>query len=228
MDYRKYKLSRRSLLEQVSEDCLREMYAKAQPSMDYDAIIARNKELLKNGAKKQDLPKDYEHCYLSQEECRYIFNKYIVAYKVVSDVETSVDEKNQKIIFNFDSDVDLLIKDLKEGYPKDKWIPEHTDEYGIYHGGYRGYEHVPPMKEIIGEENTQKFIEFLEDRKDFYKFDKTEYNGLAWIYMYSPHSDLNFVQKQYPDLVIDPRHLTENEFWMEEEYGYISDDDDIE
>ena len=58
---------RKDALKKAVHDCFREMYAKAQPSADWDKII---KEFEK-GIRPAD-EKVYEQHYLSQEEFEYI------------------------------------------------------------------------------------------------------------------------------------------------------------
>jgi hypothetical protein len=68
------KLSRRDILQKAYDECMTEMYAKAQPSADYNKII----EDLRNGVSddSQDDP-IYQRHYLSHEEFNYIKDKYI-------------------------------------------------------------------------------------------------------------------------------------------------------
>ena len=90
---------RKDALKRAVHDCFREMYAKAQPSADWDKII---KEFEK-GIRPAD-EKVYEQHYLSQEEFEYIMDKYIKAYKIVDD---------------WRSDVELVEDYLKNGGIKD-------------------------------------------------------------------------------------------------------------
>lgn len=126
-----FNLTRESVLVEAVENCYREMFAKAQPSADWDNIIKEYKD------KKIDEEKDgpvYNRHYLSQAEYIYILNKYLEAYRINSEWE---------------SDIDVLKEYLTEGGSKDKYIEPHTDENGDYHPGYRGYEKVAPLKEQL-------------------------------------------------------------------------------
>ena len=67
-------LDRKQILKQAYHDCMKEMYAKAQPPADYD-------QLLKLAEAGEDA-EIYKRHFLSVEEFRYILNKYIKAYKI--------------------------------------------------------------------------------------------------------------------------------------------------
>lgn len=126
-----FNIDRESILLQAVKDCYREMFAKAQPSADWDNLIQEYKE------GKIDEEKDgpvYDRHYLSYHEYVYIINKYIEAYKIKS---------------GWNDHINLLKEYLIEGGSKDKYIEEHTDENGNYYPGYRGYEKVKPIKEQI-------------------------------------------------------------------------------
>lgn len=161
-------LTRDKIIEQAYHECMSEMYAKAQPSADFN-------QLLKD-AKVGKISKDekvYERYYLSQEEFKYILNKYKKAYNIKSKWEDYVE-----IIENY----------LNEGGTKDKYIEACTDKNGNYHPGYRGYENVPPLIKQIKEclknhkidynslanELNSLTLNTIKDCKDFYRFDREE------------------------------------------------------
>jgi hypothetical protein len=160
-------LTRESILEKAYHDCMKEMYAKAQPSVDYDQLL----EDIKIGKINKN-ERIYERYYLSKEEFDYILDKYIKAYNIK---ETWI------------SNIEVLEDYLKNGGTKDKYIEPHTDEYG-YHPGYRGYENVKPIFDQISNMlNTQgidnSIIEFgiteaifntIKACKEFYKFDREQ------------------------------------------------------
>ena len=165
-------ITREDVLLHAIEDCYREMFAKAQPEADWDNLIAEY------NAGKIDEKKDgpvYDRHYLSIEEYDYILNKYLAAYRINTE---------------WDEDIEILEKYLKEGGSKDKYIDSYTDENGNYHSGYRGYEKVAPLKEQIldimkefdcsecaanvGEQIYNKVMETISDCKNFYNFDRDE------------------------------------------------------
>ena len=90
-------LDREEVLSRAVNDCYREMFAKGQPSADWDNLIAEYK------ACKIDEEKDgpiYNRHYLSYEEYVYILDKYLAASKIKSD---------------WKEDIDILKEYLKEG-----------------------------------------------------------------------------------------------------------------
>lgn len=117
--------TRENVIKQAHHECLKEMYAKAQPSVDYDAIV----DGVKNGT-ICDTDKDpvYARHYLSQEEFKYILNKYIDAYGMRSTWHPWLDTVRRY----FDG------KGMK-----DVWVEGKIDEYGFKHPGHRTAEDVP-------------------------------------------------------------------------------------
>ena len=74
-------LNRDEVISRAFHDCMKEMYAKAQPSVDYDQLISD----FKSGKITED-PKNgdhiYDRYYLSSEEFSYILDKYVKAYNI--------------------------------------------------------------------------------------------------------------------------------------------------
>ena len=123
-------LDREEVLCKAYEDCIREMFSKAQPAADWDNLIEEYK------AGKIDENKDgpiYDRHYLSDKEFQYILDKYMNAYRIYSEWKDNVE----------------VVEDyLNNGGNKDKYISDWDDEHG-HHPGYRSYEEVPPLKEHI-------------------------------------------------------------------------------
>ena len=98
-------LNRQEVLDKAIHDCYREMYAKAQPSADWDQIVQE----FKDGKRDKD-ERVYEQHYLSQEEYTYIVEKYLNAYNILS---------------HWKEDVEVVEEYLREGGSKDKYIPNN-------------------------------------------------------------------------------------------------------
>lgn len=168
-------LDRKEILERAYHECMTEMYAKAQPSADFNQLL----EDVKSGKISKD-EKVYEQHYLSYEEFIHIRDKYIKAYGLQE---------------TWKSNIEVLEDYLNNGGTKDKYIESRTDEDGHYHPGYRGYEKVKPIKEqiemILNSEFTSgevspfvkdtirdKIVEIvmktISDCKEFYRFDREE------------------------------------------------------
>lgn len=220
----KDKVTRSAVLEQAIHDCFKEMYAKSQPSADWDEII----EDFRNGKYDRET-RIYERHYLSQDEYTYIVNKYMDAYRVKCE---------------WREDADVMIEYLKNGGTKDKYIEGETDENGFKYPGHRGYETVPPIKDQIrkimadfdcseaaknvADDIADKVIETMETCKDFYRFNSEENNfrftcALGASPTSNPKTVVEYWKSQGKDVVIEERNP--ELFWYYDN-GYT--DEDIE
>ena len=161
-------LDRKEILEKAYHECMTEMYAKSQPSADYNQLLKD----AKNGKIGKD-ERVYERYYLSHEEFKHILGKYKEAYNIKS---------------HWIDDIEVLERYIKEGGSKDKYIESHTDENGNYHPGYRSYEKVKPLKEQLSDvleeyslydENMHNKLydtvtNIIDTCKNFYRFDREE------------------------------------------------------
>lgn len=179
-----FNMSRRELIQKAVKDCLNEMYYRAQPSADFNEYLRLGKE----GKISRD-ENVWMHHYLSKEYYDYIIEKYINAYRLNNE---------------WKSDIDFLVKDLKEGCIVDKYIHEYTDENGNYHPGHRGYDERKPLKDrlqdivkdIYGEEKSdeaaqrlsEEVFDYIENRKNFYRFDREEDDFRWTVGNYAPSS----------------------------------------
>ena len=157
-------IDRDTILKRAIEECLEEMYSKAQPSASYKELIekVKSKEIT-------DGPEDrvLDRYYLSQEEFEYIKNKYSTAY--------GFEPKWVEYI-------EILEDYLKNGGNKDKYIPTTMKEDSQINPGHRSYEKVLPLRTQIhnliqDEELANKVSDLvfntIKDCKDYYRFDNT-------------------------------------------------------
>ena len=216
-------LDRDQVIRKAYNECMAEMYAKAQPSADYYQLL----EDAKNGKIGKD-EKVYERHYLSYEEFIHIRDKYIKAYGLQA---------------TWKSNIEVLEDYLINGGTKDKYIQSRTDEDGHYHPGYRGYEKVKPIKEQIenvlngvfasGEVSAftkdairDKIVEIvmktISDCKEFYRFDREEADFSCAIALgASPTSSketvIEYWKSQGKDIeIIEPNPLL---LWERDYYG---------
>ena len=178
-------ITRNDVLEKASIDCLKELYSKVQPAVDWDDFMEENRlyskaykqweSLYKESPEKAgDVldfcgPRPYEFYYLPKDVMKEIADSYVKAY-------------------NIDSHQELLdIIDILKNYCKDpivdKWIERNGDE-----PGYRGYEHPDNLEkeinkllckqfnspELSGISNKVqcKFFEFLDMAGNFYNWNR--------------------------------------------------------
>lgn len=215
-------LDREEVLVQAVKDCYREMFAKAQPAADWDNLNVEYKE------GKIDEEKDgpvYNRHYLSMEEYMYILNKYLEAYRIKGE---------------WKDDIEVLEEYLNQGGSKDKYIEAHTDENGDYHPGYRGYEEVPPLKNMIlkemydwlddenqcngAAENITKIVmDIIATCKNFYSFNMDEQKFRNTLAMgATPTSNAETVKKwwkEHYDVDIEIEERNPLLFWEKEYYG---------
>ncbi len=205
------------VMKKAIHDCFKEMYAKAQPSADWDKII----EDYRNGVYKKD-EIIYDRYYLSQEEFIYIKNKYLDAYRLGE---------------TWRGHVEIIEKYLEEGGSKDKYIDTYTDEEGLVHPGYRSYDHVLPLKEQIEKTLGDKYIlynpeitkdivnivmETIKSCKNFYKFnmDETTFNfrvALGASPTCNKEKVIEYWKSQGKDIKIEERNPLL--FWEKDYYG---------
>lgn len=227
--------TREDIIKEAIHECFKEMYAKSQPSVDYDELLEkfRNGEITEG---KGETP-IHDRYYLSIDEFVYIRDKYLNMYRMNN---------------LWKSNVNFLRDNFTDGSHKDVYIPERTDENGDWHPGYRTSEHVPnlkeqflyaldkklnlgdEMREPIAEELYKIVLETIDNCRDFYRFDREEEQfGYAVALGASPCSNketvIEYWKSQGVDLEIKDRNpllLWEMDYYgedfeevMEDDYG---------
>ena len=158
-------ITRRDVLADAINKCIKELYSLAQPKVDYDDFIEENKIFLKKEKEYYNLPKEnrpsyyeymgpkpYEFYYLPQKVFKEIADSYVYAYRL--------DEKQE-----FLDDIEVLKQYCKDPIV-DKWIEGEGDN-----PGHSGYDHPDNLeKEISGIlclDNTLVDPEMAEDAEDY-------------------------------------------------------------
>ena len=172
-------LTRDDVLSRAADDCMKELYSLAQPSIDWDEFIKENKiyiekyriweEYNKSKHRKDENPDEWEsqkkkHPDWEEKsitECigprPYEF--YYLPREVMKDI---CDDYVRA--YRMDSQQELLntIEILKKYCQEpivDKYIDDYTDEHGNHHPGYRGYDHPDnlqtELQKIIVKENPE-------------------------------------------------------------------------
>lgn len=173
-------ITRQDVLCRAVDECMKELYSKAQPHVEWKDFIQQNEDY-KEG------PKPYEFYYLPKEVFDYIAESYIKAYKIRS-------------LFN--DHLDLILN-----YFKDPIINKYVKKEDA--PGYRDYEHITPLKDIIGSDNMNKVKEYVEKARNFYRFNHELNSFNMTVYLgASPSSDKQSVidnWKEYrgQDITID-------------------------
>lgn len=185
-------LLRDDVLSKAAEECMKALYKEAQPKVEWEDFIKQNKEY-KEG------PRPYEFYYLPKEVFDDIVGMYHHAYRIPPEIKGNI----ETLIRYFDKPI------------RDKYIERNGDT-----PGYRSYENFTPLKDIIGEDNLKKVIEYMNEAADFYKWDRDLQAFNITVYLgASPNSNKEAVienWKKYKgiDITID-----------ESVYKYDEDDD---
>lgn len=186
-------ITRRDVLADAIDKCIRELYSLAQPEVNYDDFIEENKKFLEKEKEYYSLPEDnrpsyheymgpkpYEFYYLPKEVFKEIADSYVNAYKF--------DDKQEFL------DTINLLKEYCKDPIVDEWIEGPIYKDGTQAPGHRGYEHPDnlkkeiekylrekftfisdePLKEIEShsKELQNKFFEFLDMAGNFYNFNR--------------------------------------------------------
>lgn len=158
-------LDRDIIIKRAIDECMEEMYQKAQPSASYKELVEKVKAKDIHDSHEDPI---YDRYYLSLKEFDYIKNKYSEAYGFKP---------------HWKEDIEVLEEYLKKGGNKDKYIPTTMEEGGSIHPGYRSYEKVKPLRsqihELIADEDvankvTDLVFNTIKECKNYYKFDKTQ------------------------------------------------------
>ena len=198
-------LDRDTIIDEAIDRCLEEMYQKSQPKASYHDYIVKIKrgEINKN-------EKIFERHYLCQTQFEYILEKYIKAYRLQNE---------------WKSNIDFLIENLKEGGYKVVY-KKHRDGTD-----YKSTEHIAPIHNIIGEDNTQELFNYINIVKNFYRFDREEESFKFNICLgCSPTSNPNIVKEYWKsqgiDIEIDTTELSKDDYWELDEYGHLLKDEE--
>jgi len=217
-------ITRRDVLEKASMDCLKELYAHAQPVVDWDDFMQQNKDYSEKYKQWEEKirnreiisleefcgPKPFEFYYLPRKVFKEIADSYVDAYCI-------------------DSQQNLLdIIDILKNYCKepiiDKWI-EGKDENDP---GYRGYDHPnnleKELEKILHNTSTvrliqEKFFEFLDMAGQFYSWnrDLNAFNTTVYLGP-SPNSNKeavidNWKKYRNTEITIDDSIYEEKDEW---------------
>ena len=140
-------ITRSDILSEAAERCMQELYSLAQPQVSWVDFIEQNKKYKENG---EAGPKPYEFYYLPQSVFEEIVEDYIYAYNIKS---------------HFDDHLDIIL-----GYFNRPVVDKYIEGENGY-PGYRGYDYLIPLKDLIGDEIIEKVKEYIEKARNFYRFD---------------------------------------------------------
>lgn len=205
-------LNRNDVLHEAYIECLTEMYAKSQPPADFKKL----NEDVKNGVidEKNDTPIHDRH-YLSYEEYEYILGKYCDAYGI-----TGTWKKN----------LDFIISYFKGNGFNEVYVNDKTDEKGFKYPSHKKTIPVPSIENVIkekydahiAEDISNLIIEYINNCKNFYKFDLEESNFKGSIALgcsptFNKNTVIEYWKNKGTDIVIKERNPLL--FWDKDYYG---------
>lgn len=177
-------ITRSDVLEKASIDCLKELYSKVQPAVDWDDFLQQNKDYSEKyrqweekRRKGEDVgiqefcgPRPYEFYYLPKDVMKEIADSYVRAYNI---------DAQQELL-----DIIDILKNYCESPIVDAWITESDGQKR------RGYSHPDPLKEdiatllrgyveqddfdaiTVANEIVENFYEFLDMAGQFYSWNR--------------------------------------------------------
>lgn len=161
------------ILNEAIEACLREMYRCSQPSADYNKL----KEEAKEYPEEEKAFPTFKRHYLSNEQFKYILNKYAKAYHLIPEWKNDI----ETIKYDFETGC------YKEEYKKDSY-GEMSSEYVA----------TTPLYERIGVENTKKVLEMIDEIEQYHKRDMdARYFSSSISLGHSPSSNLKEVKEYW-------------------------------
>lgn len=179
-------ITRDDVLEKASIDCLKELYSKVQPAVDWDDFMEENRlyskaykqweSLYKESPEKAgDVldfcgPHPYEFYYLPKDITKEIADSYVRAYNI---------DAHQELL-----DIIDILKNYCEAPIVDAYVEEPDGETR------RGYHHPDPLREdiatllrgyveqndfdanTVAKEIVENFYEFLDMAGNFYNWNR--------------------------------------------------------
>lgn len=167
--------TRSDILEQAFNECLKEMYKWAQPSIDLDKLI-------KEGYKDDDKNPLYTKHYLSTDNFNYIKDTYMYAYGIND---------------TWDDTFETIYNQLENGGVEDDYIPAKEGN-----PGYRSYKKVDSLKNhLTTPEDFNTIIEYIKKIQNFFKHHSLETNkfNVSICLGCSPTSNKEEVEKYWKE-----------------------------
>lgn len=241
-------ITRREVLINAVEECIKELYTLAQPSIKWEDFIKENKEYndnynkwelfnkaFSNREKKPEVWKIQKERHPDWENKNIVecigpapYEFYYLPAKVFEEIKESY-----VYAYKLDGKQNLLdildtIKNYFEKPIVDKYIKAHTDEKGDYHPGYRGYEELENLKtklfkitnsETQAEEIENIIYDFFDKISNFFRWDGESNSFKISIALgATPFSNKEEVIKNWKKYRNKDIEIDENKY--KEEYDY--------
>ena len=222
-------MTRNEVLTQACEQCLKELYSKAQPSITWEEFEEENKIYIKKYREWQraeregnhiDLtkycgPRPYEFYYLPKDVFKDICDSYVDAYRIDS-------QKNLldiiEVLKNYCNNpiIDIYEKD-EDGIGHRSYMHPDNLEKELYQTLKEYFDDSETDPNAVAKELQNKFFEFLNMAGDFYNwnYDLNSFNTTVYLGA-SPCSNKetvinNWKQYRNKDITIDNSLYIEDE-----------------
>lgn len=217
--------SRKDVLVNAIDECLKEVYTLVQPSVEWDDFLKQNKEFLEKEKEYYKIPekdrpkyfdymgpKPYEFYYLPKEVFKEVVDSYVYAYDL---------DKHQGLL-----DTIKILKDYCNKPIVDKYIEGELREDGTRGPGHRGYDHPDNLEKeinkIIDDEDLSqllcnKFFKFLDMAGEFFNWNGELNSFYTNVYLGpSPNSNKeavidNWKQYRNKEIEIDDEKYNDEE-----------------
>lgn len=220
-------MTRKDVLERASLECLKELYSKVQPSVDWDDFMQQNKnysiryeqwEQMENRPPIEEFcgPCPYEFYYLPKQVMKEIADSYVRAYKIdnhqnlLDIIEILKDYCNNPIEEAYVEKSDGKVRrDFVHPLPIQEWIA------GILKGYYDDSEYGDHS--TVAKELCEEFFHYMDKAGKFFSwnYDMNAFNTTVYLGP-SPYTDKETVIKNWKiyrnkDITIDDSLYIENE-----------------
>lgn len=227
-------MTKDNVISDAIEKCLKELYTLVIPSITWEEFEKecieysekykkweserkKNKELENKSRKECIGPAPYEFYYLPKEIMKEICESYVYAYEL---------DRHQNLL-----DIIEILKNYCKDPVVDKYVNDWTDETGIHHPGYRGYDHPDnlekELEKILHNTSTvrliqEKFFEFLDMAGEFFNWNRDLNTFNCSVYLGpSPNSNKeavieNWKKYRNQDIEIDEEQIKKDYYGEDE------------
>ena len=172
-------ITRNKVIAEACTNMIKEMYRRAQPSVD----IMLYEGCYKKGILDQNKDRCYEWHYLPEQVQRQIVEDYLDAYGANDWLKRACE---------------FLLRNFKEGGYRTVYKDIFNDDKKV-----RTSEETEKLDELIGKENAEKVYKLMDDFLGFYRTNMDEHAIRAAIFKCPTSNPNTVIEKWGPDFKID-------------------------
>lgn len=215
-------ISKRDVLSQAIDDCMKELYSLAQPSVTWEDFMEQNEVYVSKEREWKDLPEEGKPSY-KDYMCPKPFEFYYLPREVLKNIIDSYVEA-----YGFNHQKELVdIKDTLIGYCEDPIIEVYKKDRGYNRREYEHQEHiVKQLSSICNDEELagkvwDKVKEILNQATDFF-------NWNSYLNTFYTHTYLGASPNSNKEAVIENWKKYRNTDIEIDESKYKEEDDDYD